>query len=180
MADFFANDLIELRAFSSDDHAALAGYLNRPELLGLRQIERDPLAPIGAGVIAATIEEWTAPKTGMALAITPAREDGVVGHVLADWGWDAFFPWVGVAVAPDARRRGYGSAALRLVVDWLFDQTVAHSVHSWTPGWNGSGIAFLESMGFRRAGAMRRAYQRQGEWHDNLGFDQLRTEWEAR
>lgn len=175
----FSDDRVALRPVTAADSERIAGYFDHPEMLGLRQVETDPLAPIGPGAVAAIVDDWVAGTAGLALVVSPAGSDEIVGHLRCDWGWDAMNPWLGVAIASEHRRNGYGSAAADLLLAWLFDQTVAHSVQAWTPSWNDAGVAFLSAMGFAPAGAIRRAWLRDGAWHDDLAFDLLRSEWEA-
>jgi RimJ/RimL family protein N-acetyltransferase len=177
--DPFSNEAVTLRPIHASDRERIGGYLNDPAMFGLRQVEPDTLAPLGEQAVAATLDEWAAPKSGLALAIVPADAEDAVGYALCDWGWDAINPWIGVAVAPAHRRRGYGTAAVTLVVRWLFDHTLAHSIQAWTPAWNEPGIAFLEALGFSGAGGVRRAWLRNGEWFDDLAFDVLESEWEG-
>lgn len=178
--DRFVDDLVTLRPIGGSHHDAIAGYLNDPAMLGLRQIEGDGMVPLGEARVMAIVDEWAAKEDGLALAIIPTGGDEVVGHALCDWGWDAMNPWLGLAVAPQHRRRGYGTAASTLVLSWVFDHTIAHTVQAWTPAWNDPGIAFLGALGFSRAGGVRHAWLRDGVWHDDLAFDLLRSEWEAR
>jgi diamine N-acetyltransferase len=178
MNDPFSGDLVTLRPIGADDRDDLASYLNDPEMRGLRHMENDPLAPLPAKVIEDAVNAWSNPEHGLNLIVSPTGEDIGVGHAIADWRWDAHCPFVGVAIAPSHRRRGYGRAALDMVLGVLFTQTVAHTVQAWTPSWNDSGIAFLEATGFRPAGAVRRAGRRDDDWYDELAFDQLKREWE--
>ena len=179
MEDVFADGVVTLRPITAADRGAIAAYLNDPAMYGVRQIEHDVLAPLGEKAIEDLIDEWSAARTGIALGIVPAGSDDVAGHVMADWGWDPHNPWIGLAVAPVHRRDGLGIAAAGLVITWLFGQTVARSVHTWTPERNEAGIAFLSSVGLSGAGAARRAWIRDGEWQDDLAFDLLKREWEA-
>jgi RimJ/RimL family protein N-acetyltransferase len=38
---------------------------------------------------------------------------------------------------------------------------------------------FLDRLGFKRAGGIRRAWLVDGEWHDDLAFDLLKPEWSS-
>lgn len=180
MIDPFTGDLVTLRPMATDDGDDLASYLNEPEMRGLRQMEHDPLAPLSTKALDNAVADWSDPKHGLALVVSPTGEEVIVGHIVGDWRWDAHAPFVGVSIAPRHRRRGYGSGALDLMLTLLFEQTVAHTVQAWTPSWNDAGIAFLEATGFRRAGTIRRAGRRGDLWYDEVAFDQLKREWVGR
>ncbi len=179
MNDPFANHRISLRPIEPEDRDALAAYLNEPEMRGLRQMDPDHLAPMSVKAIGEAVDRWSEQKHSLNLVVSPAGDDIVVGHVVSDWRWDAGSPFVGVAIAPRHRRRGYGSAAMDLALSILFTQTLAHMVQSWTPSWNEGGIAFLQGRGFSPAGAVRRAGRRDDSWYDELAFDLLKREWEG-
>ena len=85
-----------------------------------------------------------------------------------------------VVIGPGHQRRGYGSAALRLILSFLFDQTPAHCVTAWIDSWNEAGLALAGHLGFRRAGQMRRVGLRGGQFYDTVVLDLLRPEWVER
>jgi RimJ/RimL family protein N-acetyltransferase len=180
MDDLFAGDLVTLRPMATDDGDDLAAYLNEPGMRGLRQMEQDPLAPLSTKALDDVVADWSNPKNGLALVVSPTGEEVIVGHIVGDWQWDAHAPFVGLAIAPQHRGRGYGSGALDLMLAFLFEQTVAHTVQVWTPSWNSAGVSFLEATGFSAAGAIRRAGRRDDRWYDDLAFEQLKREWGVR
>ncbi len=178
MRDSFSNDKVTLRPVAEQDRDDIFGYINAPELRGLRQLENDPLAPLSEKAIDGAIESLSDTDKKLGLVVAPTGQDVVVGHVVSDWRWDAGSPFVGVAIAPRHRRQGYGSAALDVILGLLFRQTVAFTVQAWTPSWNEGGIAFVEAMGFSPAGAIRRAGRRHDDWYEDLAFDLLKREWQ--
>jgi RimJ/RimL family protein N-acetyltransferase len=180
MDDPFSGDVVDLRPIASSDRDDLAAYLNDPDMRGLRQLEDDPAAPLSEGAIEDAVARWAGMQHGMALRVAPAGEDAAVGHIVADWRWDPGSPFVGVAIAPRHRRRGFGSAALDMTLAIVFEQGLAHAVQAWTPSWNEAGIAFLQAAGFTSAGRARRAGRLDDAWYDELAFDQLKREWQAR
>ena len=87
-------------------------------------------------------------------------------------------PWLDVVIAPEHRRRGLGTEAVRRSLAYLYGSTPAHVVHASTPDWNLGGLHFAARMGFERAGAMRRTGIRDGRYTDTVEFDLLRRRWE--
>ena len=171
----WTRDGIGLRTAEPDDVEALLGYLNHPDLAEDRQLgDRIPF-PLAKEEVAKQLKEVS--DTGRTLVIE--TEGVIIGHVEIDWWWDALAPGIGIAVDPFHRRRGHGRAAASMAIEYLFQQTPAHVVTAEVADWNSPGLAFAESMGFKRAGAFRRAVKRKSRWHEVVAFDLLRREWEA-
>ena len=96
--------------------------------------------------------------SGICLA---ARQDGRIAGYLICSRYDTVWHVMNVAVDPDRRRRGIGTALL----ETLFERVGAEGAHftlEVRPS-NRGAIALYERLGFRSAGARRRYYQDNGE-----------------
>ncbi|MEW5825423.1 MAG: GNAT family protein [Candidatus Bipolaricaulota bacterium] len=177
----FESERVALRAFEPEDAAAVASYLNQPDLAGRRyvtgKISND--APLALVQIHDLFGLWGREEAAWTLAVTDPRTREVLGHVRAEWGWDPHCPSASVVVASDARRRGLGTAALTLAVEYLFLQTPAHVVSGWASSWNHEAISFARHLGFREAGRCPCGGVRDGRLYDEVAFDLLRREWIA-
>jgi RimJ/RimL family protein N-acetyltransferase len=161
------------------DATAVYAYLNHPDLAGRRCIPwRFPNdAPLSTGQVEAIVERWAGAENALRLIVTRRGSEEPIGHAESDWGWDPHSPSVSVLIAPDHQRQGYGSEALRLLLDYLFDHTPAHSVGCWIADWNHPALRFIEAQGFQEGGCMRRAGIRGGAYFDVILADILRPEW---
>jgi RimJ/RimL family protein N-acetyltransferase len=83
---------------------------------------------------------------------------------------------IGIWLAPEARGQGHGSAAQRLLADYLFDHTTYERVEAGTESTNLGEQRALEKAGFTREGVLRHACFRAGEWRDMVIFSKLRGE----
>jgi RimJ/RimL family protein N-acetyltransferase len=83
---------------------------------------------------------------------------------------------LGIALQPAHRGRGVGTAAQRLVCDYLFAQTLVHRVEASTDVTNLAEQRALTKAGFTRDGVLRGAQYRRGEWHDLVLYSRLRTD----
>jgi RimJ/RimL family protein N-acetyltransferase len=119
-------------------------------------------------------------------AIAVAGPDGTSGDetVFGIASWDArdrggppggCFE-IGVALLPEHRGRGIGTAAHRVMVRHLFECTLAHRLEAQTDVDNVAEQTALERSGFRREGLLRGARFRQGQWRDMLVYGLLRTD----
>jgi len=87
------------------------------------------------------------------------------------------FCWnVGIALAPEARGQGYGTAAQRLLVRYLFAHSQVNRIEAGTEVTNFAEQRALEKAGFTREGIARGAAFQNGRWHDAVIYSVLRGE----
>ena len=136
----------------------LQTYLNHPELSGRRYLPRgfpDDI-PLSINQAAEIIEKWEEGKREVHLAIVQADGGELVGHADMAWDWDPLAPWVSVVIDPGSQRRGYGTEVMNLLLNHLFENTVANNVSSWMADWNQAARSFARSLGFQESGRSRR------------------------
>jgi len=182
MKNLFISERLQLRAFEPDDLLALHAYLNYPELAGRRYLPwRFPgEVPLSKQQVEGVLKHWAEDENAFHLAVI-LREDGtLIGHANCDWGWDAICPEIEVVISPAYQILGYGSELLALLLQYLFDNTPAHSIGSGMASWNQEAQKFARKHGFTQSGTMRRAGLRDGLEYNWLGVDLLRSEWVAR
>jgi RimJ/RimL family protein N-acetyltransferase len=83
---------------------------------------------------------------------------------------------LGIALLPEARGRGYGTCAHRLLARYLFAHTQAHRLEASTEVGNIAEQRALEKAGFTREGIMRGCGWRDGAWRDGVTYSLLRTD----
>jgi RimJ/RimL family protein N-acetyltransferase len=87
------------------------------------------------------------------------------------------FCWaMGVAMLPEARGKGYGTAAQRQLVRYLFMHSLVNRIEAGTEISNVAEQRALEKAGFTREGVMRGAAFQGGRWHDAVIYSVLRAE----
>jgi len=87
---------------------------------------------------------------------------------------------IGIALGVDARGRGIGSIAQRLLAEYLFASTDAMRVEASTDIANVSEQRALERAGFTREGVLRQAQQRADGHHDLFSYSIVRSDVEGR
>ncbi len=85
--------------------------------------------------------------------------------------------WIGYQVVPAARRRGYGTEMVRLIVDYLFMHKDIGRIQAETHPANDGSRRILEKAGFTFEGLIRRSYFSRGTWRDTAMYSLLREEW---
>ena len=87
---------------------------------------------------------------------------------------------LGIAIGdPDDTGHGYGSAALRAVVAFGFEQLRLERIELDVYDYNEGARRMYERVGFVLEGTRRRALYRDGAFHDVHGMALLREEWAA-
>jgi [ribosomal protein S5]-alanine N-acetyltransferase len=173
------SERISFRPFEPEDAGALYDYLNHPSLKGVRYLpwgfpDDRALTRIQ---VAQIIEKWGDTDRKAHFAIILKETGAVIGHAAARWGWDAHCPGVELVISPVYQRLGYGSEALRLIVQWVFDSIPAHNIGAEVADWNLPAQKLLLKHGFQEAGRSRREGMHEGKFYDLLLFDILRREW---
>ncbi len=82
---------------------------------------------------------------------------------------------IAVGIHAGHRGRGIGTAAQRLLVEYLFATTRAERIQAWTDAANIVEQRALVGAGFELEGRLRRAQGRAGAWHDQLLYSVLRA-----
>ena len=87
--------------------------------------------------------------------------------------------FVSVSIARAYRKRGYGSEALRWVVQWGFQIAGLHRISIESFGYNEGAGRLYKKLGFVLEGRKRKCIWFNGEWHDQLTYGMLEDEWRA-
>ena len=105
---------------------------------------------------------------------------GDVGWRTERWGPSpqSVCPAIGIALLPQFRGRGVGSAAQRLFVSHLFNRTPANRIQADTAVDNIAEQRALVKAGFVQEGIVRGCEWRNEEWHDHALYGVTRADWE--
>ena len=169
---------VALRAFDEGDLWFLDQLCTDPDAVG-------PFVWAGFSDVRARRRRWE--KDGYVGADSTAVAVLVAGAVggIASWrppqrpGAKGACYEIGVALLPEHRGRGLGTAAHRLVVEHLFHFTIAHRLEATTDAENIAEQHVLERVGFTREGLLRGTDFRNGTWRDTVIYGLLRTDYEA-
>jgi RimJ/RimL family protein N-acetyltransferase len=87
---------------------------------------------------------------------------------------------VGIVIGePDARGRGYGTEAMRLLADYAFNVLNLHSLMLWTYEYNIAGQRCYAKVGFQEVGRRRASRWFDGRYWDDIAMDLLSSEFES-
>jgi RimJ/RimL family protein N-acetyltransferase len=84
---------------------------------------------------------------------------------------------IGIVIGePDARGRGYGTEAMRLLADYAFNVLNLHSLMLWTYEYNIAGQRCYAKVGFQEVGRRRASRWFDGRYWDDIAMDLLSSE----
>ncbi|MGH2523582.1 MAG: GNAT family N-acetyltransferase, partial [Anaerolineales bacterium] len=148
----------------------------------LRLLSLDPARPLSPGQIKKKYEEAEKDKSHnrFSFAIRAREDDRLIGFArLERIEWNNGAGWLALGIgAPEDRRKGYGTEALRLLLRYAFDELNLHRLSAATPEYNTGALRLLEKTGFRAEIRRRQAFNRAGRRWDDIWFGILREEWE--
>lgn len=85
---------------------------------------------------------------------------------------------VGVSIGPDFQEKGYGTDAMKVLLDFIFNYMNVNKVKLQVFGYNQRAIGSYEKCGFQLEGTFREELFRFGNYHDILVMGLLRKDWE--
>ena len=83
---------------------------------------------------------------------------------------------MGIALLPEARGKGYGTLAQRMLARYLFTHTTVQRIEASTEVGNVAEQRALEKAGFTREGVLRSVGWRDGAYRDGVWYSMLRTD----
>lgn len=113
---------------------------------------------------------------GQLMVTTGADRHGVVAWRKITVSATSYHWNIGIQLLPQARGRGIGTQAQRLLVRYLFAHTPVVRIEADTERENVAEQRALEKAGFRREGELRSITFRDGQWRDGVLYSVLRDE----
>ena len=101
-----------------------------------------------------------------------------MGGLEVHWSNQSATVWLGIG-EPDYRDKGYGTDAMRLLVNYAFRELGVYRLGLVVLGFNSRALHVYEKLGFVHEGAQREAIFREGQRFDIITMSLLRPEWEA-
>ncbi|HEY2241423.1 MAG TPA: GNAT family protein [Streptosporangiaceae bacterium] len=171
---------VGLRGVLDDDLATLARWDLDP---GRLTTLADRVAPQSEAAARERIARRCA-NEGDGLGFAIEKRDGaaeLIGMIsLAGMGPKSRCATLGIALGRDFLGRGYGSDAMRVIVDYGFRELGLHRIQLGVTPFNPAGIRAYEKAGFTEEGRLRESVMHDGRWYDEILMSILDHEWAAR
>jgi RimJ/RimL family protein N-acetyltransferase len=146
-----------------------------------------------------TLSNWVAPPSEAAakelIAKRSANDKGDIGFAIETlddppvlvgnislWGAHAKdrCASLGISLGRDYLGRGYGTDAMRVIVDYGFREMGLHRIQLGVAPFNPAGIRAYQKAGFVEEGRYRESVMHDGRWYDEILMSILDHEWAAR
>jgi RimJ/RimL family protein N-acetyltransferase len=105
------------------------------------------------------------------------KKDGTKVGFIAHFVTHGKLTAIGYALLPNERGKGYGSEAVKIMVDYLFLSKNIVRIQAETHPKNIASQRILEKAGFKKEGTIRKCFFSRGEWRDTAMFSILKEEW---
>lgn len=176
-SSMFVGTRIRLTALRPDDAAVIARWYEDGDFSRLYDVSA--AYPRSLASLTRWLEDTDRQKDVYAFAIRPLYSEDLLGIIdLNGILWNQRTAWLGIGIGdPEQRGRGYGEEAVRLILNFAFDELNLHRIQLTVFSYNERAIRLYERLGFVREGVMREALLRDGRRWDMLLFGILRGEW---
>lgn len=170
---------VRLGVLTHEDAPVIAGWEDDTDFL--RLVDASPARPRTVEEVIRWMDSLHKSSTDFVFGIRLLADDALIGWIALDgilWSQQVGGLAVGIG-RRDARGKGYGAEALRLLLDFAFDELNLHRVQLTVFAYNQRAIRLYERLGFQHEGTYREFLQRGGQRHHMLLYGLLRHEWEA-
>lgn len=179
-AQLLRGERVHLTPLAQADALTMAGW--GLDLDYLRHLDAEPAFPRTEQQVLDWMREHSRGREDYLFGIRLALTDELIGFVeLGEIAWTHRTAWLALGIGEGRhRRRGYGTEALRLALDYAFNELNLYRLQLTVFAYNHAAIALYEKLGWRREGVFREALQRDGQRHDIFLYGLLAREWLGR
>ena len=148
-----------------------------------RMFQRDPVLPQSPAQLKKRYEkiekDAEEQHSSFYYTIRMKGDDRLVGFAELHWvDWANGGAWLSLGIGdPGDRRKGYGEQALRLLINFAFNELNLYRLSVAFPEYNTAAMALFCKLGFVEEVRQREAINRYGRRWDNLHLGLLREEW---
>jgi RimJ/RimL family protein N-acetyltransferase len=175
-----AGERVRLRGVRDDDLPTLAKWEMDP---GRMTTLSSRVVPPSEAAAKEHIAKWSAnDKDDLGFAIETLDDPRVLVGNIGLWGARPKdrCATLGIALGREYIGRGYGTDALRVIVDYGFREMGLHRIQLGVAPFNPAGIRAYEKAGFVEEGRLRESVLHDGRWYDEVLMSVLDHEWAAR
>ena len=171
---------VRLNAFEKDDLPTMRRWYEDSQFA--RLFDASPAVPRNLSRLETWLEDETKTPDVLLFAIRSRHDDRLVGLLTIDgiiWAHQVAWLSIGIGEA-EARGKGYGYDAMRLALNFAFNELNLHRIQLTVFSYNAAALALYNKLGFTHEGTYRQFLQRDGQRHDMLLYGLLRDEWTTR
>lgn len=175
---FLTGGKVHLRPMEPSDLPHVRKWVNDPEIRRLIGEIRPKSMPDAAKWLNGTYDD----KNRVWFTVVLNDKDRVIGEAGL---LRIFHPWRTADASmiigeKDTWNKGYGTEAMRLLLNYAFGTLNLHRVAIGVFDFNETAVRFYEKCGFKREGAQRHGYYCDGRYHDVIMMSILEDEFRER
>lgn len=150
----------------------------------MRLMETAPARPLSAAMVKKQYEKLEKQveedKNLFYFTIRARADDRLIGRAALQWiEWSNGNGFLRIGIgAPEDRRKGYGTQALRMLLRFAFAELNLFRLSAIVPEYNDGAIALLQKFGFVQEVCRRKSLERDGRRWDLYVFGLLKEEWQ--
>lgn len=179
METFLRGSLVKLRKVTEADKET---FKKIEDNMRSRLLMNDGLPhPPTDGDHEAFLNAVSAEKDDYLFAVEAVESQAFIGTVAAyAFNWKNGTCHVGISIGESEQGKGYGTDAMSVLLQYLFDSININKVKLSVFSFNMQAIASYQKCGFQLEGTLREEIFRFGMFHDVLVMGITRTDWQAR
>ncbi|WP_153722189.1 MULTISPECIES: GNAT family N-acetyltransferase [Sporosarcina] len=174
---FLTGKKVTLRKITKEDYES---YSNVEDIMESRLLMNDgiPFPPTEADH-EKFLGEISSEKDDYMFAVELKDEKVFIGTIAVYLvNWNNGTCHVGISIGPDFQGKSYGTDAMKVLLNFIFNYMNVNKVKLQVFGFNQRAIGSYEKCGFQLEGTFREELFRFGKYHDILVMGLLRKEWE--
>ncbi len=169
----FEGEMVRLREYHKEDIPTVWKYINDPEIKGLL----NPGIPFPWKL--EEEEKWYEEQNAKGDLYNFAIEKKTDGKYIGGCGinnidWKNSVATVGIFLGKEFLSQGYGTDAMKVLVEFIFNQVNIHKVVLHVFSFNKRAIRSYEKVGFKIEGTLKEQIFRDGKYHDEIIMGILR------
>jgi RimJ/RimL family protein N-acetyltransferase len=174
-------DRVRINDLTPEDAPTLFSYRSHPAITRFQSWRPPSIDEARAFIIRNAASPFGQDDSWYQLALRSAATGELVGDLGVHFlGHESRQVEFGATIAPPYQRRGLGSSAVTVLLDYLFTVLHKHRVFASVDPRNEASMALARSVGLRQEAHFRQSLWWRGEWVDDVVFAILRSEWKRR
>lgn len=168
---------VRLTAINEEDVHTISKWYSDADFL--RYFDKVPANPKSEQQLREWIRDSQASNSSFPFSIRSIDDDQMIGYIeLSNIQWWNGTATLGIGVGEtDNRGKGYGKEALKLLLDFAFNEINLHRVQLNVFSYNKEAIKLYEKVGFKREGVYREFIHRDSKRWDMYLYGILKHEW---
>ncbi|MDH5402418.1 MAG: GNAT family N-acetyltransferase [Candidatus Heimdallarchaeota archaeon] len=122
-------------------------------------------------------EIWDDPLRARGFGIFNKETHELLGHVAYDFGWDPHFIVFNLVIYPKNRQNGYAKEVTPYLIGEIFNNLLTNNITVFIDEDEIIAMKFVETLGFKPSGVIKRETYRGGKFRNTHCFDILKREW---